>query len=476
MPSEVTNPTAAAPKTADLRGPALAVLLIAMFMGQFDFFVVNVAAPSIEQDLHAGAAALELIVGGYAFAYASALITGGRLGDLFGHRRLFVTGMLVFSVASTLCGLAGGTATLVAARLAQGFAAAIMLPQVLATITATLPPARRPWALAWYGVASGLGSIAGQVLGGLLVEADLGGLGWRLIFLINLPIGLVAALLAHRMLPEAGELRAARLDPVGAAGIAATLGLILVPLVLGREQGWPVSVWAAIAAGILMGAATLGWERRLAAEGRAPVLDPALLKVRSLTAGIGANAAFMMYFASLMFTLTLLLQEGLQLTAFRAGLVFAPMGVAFTLSALATRPLVARWGVRAIATGCLVTAAGLAGLSQVAHARPGHTPVWAAVALVVVGLGNGVVLPALIGAALTGVRPAQAGAAAGVLNTTQQFASAAGVAVIGTLYFAVAAGNGHFAAMRWSAVAGAVLVLVVAVLVIALRPAPAAQR
>src|SRR4051794_12936999 len=171
----------------------LTVLLTATFMAQFDFFVVNVAAPSVRADLHASESGLELVVGGYAFAYAAALVLGGRLGDLFGHRRIFVCGMLGFTVTSALCGVAVDPAQLVAARLAQGLTAAMMLPQVLAVISASSDVTARPRAMAWYGVAAGAGSIAGQVFGGLLVTADVAGLGWRLIFLVNVPIGAVGA-------------------------------------------------------------------------------------------------------------------------------------------------------------------------------------------------------------------------------------------------------------------------------------------
>lgn len=193
------NPRRTTPRTTP--AATLAVLLTATFMGTFDFFVVNLSAPAIRQDLRASQAQLELVVGSYAFAYASALVPGGRLGDVFGHRRLFVTGMLGFVVTSALCGLAQTPGQLIVARLPQGLTAALMLPQVLAVISTTSDAASRARAMAWYGVAAGLGSIAGQVLGGLLVTADVAGLGWRLIFLVNVPVGVIGAVLAHRILP-----------------------------------------------------------------------------------------------------------------------------------------------------------------------------------------------------------------------------------------------------------------------------------
>jgi len=204
----------------------LVVLLSAYFMAQFDFFVVNVAAPSFERSLRAGPVALELIVGGYAFAYASGMITAGRLGDMLGHRRMFIAGVLAFTVASLLCGLAQNPAELVTARLLQGLAGAMMVPQVLGTITATFPARDRPRAIAWFGVTGGVASVSGQVFGGWLLSADVLGLGWRAIFLVNVPIGLLAAVAAWRILEhraaQPGAPRA-RLDLPGAAGVTASL-------------------------------------------------------------------------------------------------------------------------------------------------------------------------------------------------------------------------------------------------------------
>ena len=453
--------------TATPPGRVLAVLLTATFMGQFDFFVVNVAAPSLQRDLGAGDAALEMIVGGYAFAYAAGLITGGRLGDLLGYRRMFVGGMTAFAATSLLCGLAASPGELIAARLGQGLAAAAMLPQVLALITATYPAPARPRALGWYGAAAGLGSIAGQVLGGVLVSSNVGGSGWRLIFLVNVPIGAVAAVLAWRTLPRPDTGKRPRLDPLGAVGVALTLGLVLVPLTLGRNSGWPTWTWISLAAAVPAAAVTLRWQQLLGRRGGAPVLDVTLLREKVFRAGLLANGAFMLYFASFMFTLTLLLQAGLGLGPFAAGMAFAPSGVAFTVTALAAQRLVARHGLRVVLAGCLISAAGLALLLGEVHASgPAASVGWVVFAAAVVCFGNGLVVPSLIGAALVRVAPRQAGAAAGVLSTAQQFASSAGVALIGTAFFAAVhphsgpAGFTH--GMVWAGALDVILVLVVA--------------
>ena len=460
---------AATRRAPGMSGAALTVLLTATFIGQFDFFVVNVAAPSLQRDLHASDPYLQLIVGGYAFAYAAGLITGGRLGDQYGHRRMYVAGMAAFTLSSLACGLAQSPVELVTARLAEGLSAAAMLPQVLALITATFPPESRPRALGFFGLASGAAAIAGQVLGGALVAADVAGLGWRVIFLINIPVGAAACVLAARWLPRpAARPGRARLDPLGAAGTAGALALALVPLTVGVDQGWPPWTWAMMATAAPVFAGTLWWQQALVRRGGQPVVDLSLFRYPAFKAGLAANACFLAYFGSFMFALTLYLQDGLRLDALQAGLVFAPACVAFSAAALAGSRLLRRYGTRAMMTGSLVTATALAALVIVIHVEPGRTAVASIVIVTAVGsLGNGAVLPALIGVPLTDVAPHQAGAGAGVLTTAQQFASSAGVAVIGTIFFAIA-GRAHPASGRYAtamtAAVGTDVALVLAVL------------
>jgi MFS family permease len=419
----------------------MVVVLTATFLGQFDFFVVNVAGPSIQAALGTGSASLELIVGGYAFAYAAGLVTAGRLGDVLGYRRMFVTGMTAFGLASLLCGISQSPTQLVLARLLQGAAASVMLPQVLAYITATIAPARRGAAIAWYGVAAGVGSICGQVLGGVLVE-DTGRDGWRLIFLVNIPVALVAALVAALVLPRPAR-RKARFDPYGAVGVTATLATMLVPLTLGSGDGWPAWTWWCLGAAPVLAVLTAIGERRLAQRGGAPIIPIALLRVRTFAAGALATTAFMLFFPSFMFTLTLLLQDGLTLDPLGAGLVFVPAGVAYSVSALGARTLFGRFGIRAPLAGCALTGVALAALAVVTARDDTGAPVVVITLLAaLMSLGNGVVMPTLTSVTLRDVPGGLAGTASGLLATVQQFASAAGVAAIGTVFFAVARHTG----------------------------------
>ena len=297
----------------------LPVVLLAMFMAGFDIWVVNVAAPSLQRDLHVSDAALQLIVGGYAFMYASGMVTGGRLGDLVGYRRMFMIGVASFAVASLLCGLAQSPAELVGARLLQGLTGAAMVPQVLALITATFPAPERSRALAWFGVTMGLAFVSGQILGGLLLQANVLGLGWRAIFLVNVPVGAATLIAAAIVVPHARGHRRPRLDPLGAAGVSASVALALVPLTLGHDEGWPAWTWICLAACLPVLALTLAWERRLTRRGGEPLLDLPLFRDRAFSAGAALNFALLFFFGSFMFVLTLLLQAGLGQSPLRAG-------------------------------------------------------------------------------------------------------------------------------------------------------------
>jgi EmrB/QacA subfamily drug resistance transporter len=455
----------------------LPVILMATFMASFDYMVVNVAAPSLGRDLHAGQAALELVIGGYAFTYASGMVTGGRLGDLFGHRRVFALGMTGFTIASLLCGLAQSPGQLVAGRLLQGVGAAAMAPQVLALITSLFPAAERPRAFSWFGVALGIGGIAGQVFGGLLLDADVLGLGWRVLFLVNVPVGAVAVPLTLRLLPRTGSPRRPRLDPVGAVGVSAALAMVLVPLALGREQGWPAWTFVSLVAAVPVLAGTLAWERRLGLRNAEPLVDLSLFGDRAFTAGLAVNVAFMATMSSFMFVMTLLLQSGLGLDARSAGLAFGPMGVLSMASSLLGRRLGARFGRGALLGGSLVSVAAMLILVvELGTLGSAVTVWWLIIPSGLFGLGGGLTVPMIMATVLAGVRPAQAGAASGVLTTAQQFAGAAGIAVLGTVFFAALGSHpdrGDFASAAALAAGVDLALTAVSAALVGLLPGPA---
>ncbi len=453
----------------------LPVLLVAMFMAQFDLYVVNVAVPLLQHALHADQGALELIVGGYAFTYASGLITGGRLGDLFGHRRLFLFGMLAFAAASLLCGLAQSPSQLVCSRLLQGLTAAALVPQVLAFITAVFPSAERPRVLSLFGVTMGAGAVAGQVLGGALLEVNVFGLGWRVIFLVNVAVGIVALALAYRLLPESRATVRPKLDFLGAIGVSGSLAMVLVPLALGRTEGWPVWTWVSLAAAIPLMAVALWWERVLTTRGGQPLLDLGLFQDRAFNWGLVINVGTFASFFSFLFTLTLALQSGLGLTPLQAGFTFAPLGVAFALASITAKRSIARYGTRVITLGTGLAAAGLLSLIVVLTKSGGATSAPQLIgSMILVGLGNGLAVPALIGAVLAGVRTSQGGAAAGVLMTSQQFASAVGIAGIGSVFFQVlgthTGTSGYVSALEWSVTFSLALALAGSAMSIQLPP------
>jgi EmrB/QacA subfamily drug resistance transporter len=366
----------------------LPVVLIAMFMAGFDIWAVNVAAPSLQRDLHVSDAALQLIVGGYAFMYASGMVTGGRLGDLFGYRRLFMIGVVSFAAASLLCGLAQSPGELVAARLLQGLTGAAMVPQVLALITATFPVPERSRALAWFGVTMGVGFVSGQILGGGLIEADIFGLGWRAIFLVNVPVAVLALIAAALVVPHAWAPRRPRLDPLGALGVSASIALALVPLTLGRDAGWPPWAWASLAASLPLLGLTVLWERRLARRNGQPLIDLSLFRDRTFSAGLVVNFGLVFFFGSFMFVLTLLLQAGLGQPPLRAGVEALPLAAAFTAMSILSPRFSARLGPRAITLGASLTTLGTVALALTGARYGARLTGWdLAPATVLIGLG-----------------------------------------------------------------------------------------
>ena len=397
-----------------------------------DFFIVNVALPTIDRDLGASQPMLELVVSGYATAYALLLVPGGRQGDTVGRKRLFLAGMATFTLTSLVCGLAPTATFLVVGRAAQGASAALMVPQVLATIQAATTGERRTRALARYGASGGLAAVLGQVLGGLLVSANIDGLGWRPIFLVNVPIGLVGLVLASKHVPDTRRGAPAPIDGPGTILLGLTVLALLVPLTEGRSLGWPAWTIAMLAIGPITATAFARYEARAERVGRIPLVRPSLLQHRSMRRGLLLALPFFAGFGAFMFCYALLVQEGLHASALTAGLGLVPMAAAFLLASLSTSRLLARFGAKVLAAGALLQAAGLSILGVTVYLGwPGLPVGWLAPGLAVAGLGQGLVMSPLFGIVLSEVPPAVAGAGSGVLTTTQQTALALGVATLG---------------------------------------------
>jgi EmrB/QacA subfamily drug resistance transporter len=431
------------------RWRSLPVVLSATFMSLFDIFVVNVAAPSIQRDLHASSSTLELVVAGYSFSYAAGLVTGARLGDLFGRRRLFMIGLGIFAAASLLSGVAPTSAILVVGRLAQGFGAAAMVPQVLSMLNVNFRPEERSRVFSLFGVTVGLGTVAGQILGGVLLHFNLFGWGWRPIFLINVPIGAAAMVLSRRLLPESRPDVADRLDPLGVVLLTTGVGAITAPLVLGQAEHWPLWNWLSFVGGAALIGSFLRWESHLGRKGGHPLLPLSLFDHRAFNVGLLVNLGFFSFFGSVLLTLTIFLQEGLKYSPMRAGLTFAPLGVAFALSSLRGRGLHARYGTAIISVGAATALVGVAGLAAVISVSGlSATALELSPMLALIGVGNGLVIPLIVSGVLQSVPPSATGAASGVLTTTQQFSMTLGIAAVGTLFFAREAGAGIVAALQ----------------------------
>ncbi|MGI8695363.1 MAG: MFS transporter [Mycobacteriales bacterium] len=453
-----------------ISGLGLATVLLGAFVSMADFFIVNVALPTIDTDLRTSAALLELVVAAYGITYALLLVLGGRLGDTFGRRRLFVTGLALFTVTSLGCGIAPTAITLVLARAAQGAAAALMVPQVLATIQATTTGQHRSRAIGWYGATAGIASAVGQLAGGVLVSADIAGMGWRPIFLVNVPIGVLGLVAAVRYLPATRAHAAVPIDGRGTALLGAALLCLLVPLMVGRSLGWPVWCWLVLAATPFAAAALVAAERSLERSGGVPLVPPSLLRIRSMRAGLLLGLPFFAGFGGFMFVTAVGLQDGAGLSPLQSGLALCPLAVSFLLASLLTTRLVARYGRRVLVAGAVVQALGLAVLAATFLGRWPHVgPVSLAAGMAVAGFGQGLIMSPLFRIVLTGVPADRAGIGSGVLVTTQQAALALGVATLGTLFLSQSAPGGIGTADALALVLGVQIVVAVGFAVLARR-------
>ncbi|MEU4996312.1 MFS transporter [Streptomyces sp. NPDC021622] len=454
-PTDPTGPShllSKAPGTDNRPGRLLAVVIAAQFMALLDVFIVNVAAPTIRDELGASGAGLQLVIAGYTITYAVLLITGARLGDRVGHRRMYLVGLAVFTVASLACGLSQGTGELIAFRLLQGAGSALLIPQVLSLIQRNFTGEARTRALGAYSAVLAIGAAAGQVLGGILVSADLFGTGWRPVFLVNVPVGVALLVVAGRVLPrdggggagragetareragEAAAERARGLDLPGLVLLGAAVSLFTVPLVLGQEKGWPLWSWLSLGAAAVVFALFCGYESRISRGGGAPLIAPRVLRIPGMGLAVFRIAVVMAVNAGFLFVLTLHIQGGLGYSALRAGLTFAPTAVVFGAVGLTWR----RWPAAAqralIPGGFALTAVSALAVGLVLRDGGEGSP-WLYAAFVGIGVGLALGFSPTLTRALSTVRPEDAADASGLLSTVAQLGQLTGVAAFGALF------------------------------------------
>ncbi len=424
------------------RGGMLAILLLAQLMAILDANIVNVAAASIRASLRTTGAGLQMILAGYVIAYSVLLITGARVGGILGARRVFLAGLAVFTAASLACGVATAAGALTAFRFAQGAGAAVMIPQVFSLIQRYFTGAARARALALYGVVIAGGIALGQILGGVLVTADLFGQSWRPVFFINVPVGLVLLVAGVWVLPRDTPVTARRLDPAGLLALAATVLALVVPLMFGHQEGWPAWCWISLVGSIVLFVGFAAVQRRVAH----PLMPGRLFRAPAMIPALGAICLMMAAYGGYLFSVALHLQSGLGYSPLRAGLTFVPMAACFAIASLAFRGLPARWHSRAIPLALLVGAASLVVVGY--GMRDGSAPgALFFAAQVPFGLASGFAYSPTVTAALASVLPQDAPDASGLVTTMVQLAQVVGLAGIGSIYLALIARHGSAGAL-----------------------------
>ncbi|MEU3103189.1 MFS transporter [Streptomyces griseoflavus] len=418
---------------------ALAIVMTAAFMDLVDVTIVNIAIPSIQRDEGATFSQIQWITAGYALAFAAGLVTGGRLGDIHGRKRIFLIGIGGFTVASALCGLAVNPEMLVASRILQGAMAALMVPQVLSIVHATFPAHERGKVFGLFGAIVGLGAVSGPLLGALLTEWNLFGLEWRPIFLINLPVGIAGLILGRLFITESRAPRALKLDLVGVALVTLGLLMLLYPLTRGRELGWPLWGYASMAGALLVFGALVAYERAKGARDGSPLIELSLFRVKSFAAGIAVQTVFGIGLGIFFLVWTLYMQVGLGWSVLRAGLTGVPFSVAVSVAAgMSVQLLVPRFGRKVLQAGALVMAAGvLVYLWEAERYGQAITSWQMALPLVVMGAGMGLIVAPLTDAVLSEVPREHAGSASGLINTVQQMGNALGLGLVSVVFFGV---------------------------------------
>jgi EmrB/QacA subfamily drug resistance transporter len=429
------------PGVSDKRAWAtLAVLLIGMFMALLDTTIVNVALPTLRDSINADESTLAWIISGYALAFGLALIPAGRVGDRFGHKWVFITGLFIFTVASLFAGLSENSTDLVVARVVQGLGGGIFFPAVTAFIQLLFPPMKRGKAFAILGTVLGVSTALGPVVGGLLIQAIGEKTGWRYIFYVNIPIGVIALVAAVLVIPKVVTGVKAAMDYLGLVLLAGSLVAILVPLIQGQDQGWPVWTFVSLAGGVVLLVLFALWELFLARRGSSPLVPPHLFSHPAFTGGTILALVYFAAFTSIFFTISLLWQAGLGHTALESGLVSIPFALANIVGSSQSDRVAKKLGRGVLLLGAVLVAIGLIALWIIfLTIKPADLTSWILLGpLAIAGLGNGFFIAPNARFIVATVDRTEAGSASGVISTMQRVGSAIGIAVVSSVLFGVA--------------------------------------
>lgn len=456
---------------------ALSVLLIANFMNLMDVTIVNVSLPSLRRELGATPSDIEWVVAAYILTFALGLLPFGRLGDMIGRRTMFLAGVALFTLFSALCGMAPNAEVLIAGRVLQGAAAAMMAPQTLAIAQVVFPPHERASAFATFGIAASLAAVTGPTLGGLLISADIAGLAWRPIFLVNVPIGIFAIVAGLRFIPSISGHRQLGIDIVGIALAAVTILLVLFPMIEGRGLGWPLWCFIMIAAALPAGIVFTLWERRQARVGGPQLLPMSLLTTRTFVIGSALGTIFFSGIPGFFLILALFLQEGFGFTPLHSGLTTMPFPLGIMTASLASRWFGHRWLRKRLLVGSALMAVIMFVLRYIVGGLGDSVSSFdLTVPLYLAGLGMGGAIGPIFQLALSGAAPRDAGSASGGMQSFQQLGGAIGVAIVGEIFFLTLLGHGapghteYVAALRAALIYEIVAFLIVAVAVHLVMP------
>jgi EmrB/QacA subfamily drug resistance transporter len=428
------------PKTPEEADPrrwlAFAILLIANFMNLIDVTIVNVALPSLQKNLGAGSSQIEWVVAAYVLAFALGLLPFGRLGDIVGRKKMFLLGVGGFTLASALCGLAPNIELLIAARVLQGFAGSMMTPQVLAIVQVTFPPQEKGFAFSLFGLSAGLASVAGPLVGGLLIGADLWGLDWRPIFLVNIPFGLLAVIAGAMFITKVPGHAGMKNDYVGIGIFGIAILLLVFPLIEGRTFGWPLWAFLMVGASIIAMFAFYMWEHRRERNNEAQLLSAHLLRNGNFVLGAGVATIFFSGIPGMFMVIAIFLQSGFGMTPLESGLTTVPFSLGVLIISLLSGRVGSNYLRQRLIGGSLMLAVGIAWMRFVISGLgDGIDHWWFAAPMAIAGMGLGIGISALFQTILSSVPPKDAGAGSGALQAFQQVGGALGVALAGEIFF-----------------------------------------